>query len=396
MKLLSISGILPIPDLIKENDIIFQIYDHYTKEFPDTEIQFIRTIAYSNFLLAQIKEKWNRYYQAIQKGEYTDRGYHITVFPHFIFNAKEDLYSFLTKSLYYQNLFKVQKFDDFDLIHAQRIFPEGYLAYKISQKFSIPYVLTVRKETHYFNGSYAEKQAKKILEHASHITTLTKMSFSYFDNKYPAKTHLIPHGIANRFFAEHGGSGKGPVEILTIARLLAYKRIEVVVKALSKLKDKYDFRYTIIGEGPRKEIIRQCIEEYNMQDRVNMVSRVPHEEIPNIYAGSDIFVLASYPETFGRVYFEAMASGLPTICCRNSGVDGLFVNGESGFSVDHEDPEELVNVLEKLIQDETFRQKMGKAGQQVVREYTWPRIVQKYHAVYQRSITSRQGVKPDV
>lgn len=387
MKLLSISGILPIPDLIKENDIIFKIYDHYREAYPETEVHFIRTIVYSNYLLAAIKDKWNRYYQAIQKGRYIDRGYPVTIFPHFIFQCREDLFTLLAKNAYYQNLDKVQHFTSFDLIHAQRIFPEGYLARKMSEELDIPYVLTVRKESNYFNGSYAERRARKIMEGASQITTLNPEVHAFFSERYPGKTMMIPHGVEERFFnAESQNKNEERIEILTVAKLWEYKRIEAVVETLSQLKDQYNFKYTIIGEGPRLESIRQCIREHNMQSYVEMIGRVPHEDIPSWYAAADIFVLVSYPETFGRVYFEAMASGTPIVCSRNSGVDGLFVEGESGFAVDHQKPDELRDVLEYLIQHKDAREKIGRAGQQLVRKYTWPKIVESYNAVYQQAL----------
>lgn len=386
MKLLSISGILPIKGLVKENDIIFQIYDHYRSIYPKTKVHFIRTIVYSNFFLAQLKDKWDRYYQAKKRGTYQERGYDVTVFPHFIFQSNEDVFTFLSKAAYYQNLGKLQKFKSFDLIHAQRIFPEGYLAYKLSEKYSIPYVLTVRKERNYFNDSASEKRARQILGNASHITVLNKKIHSFFNEKYPGKTTLIPHGIEKRFFSDQLGETGGPVQILTVAKLWGYKRIKPVIKALSNFKGRYDFKYIIVGKGPQKQSIEQYIQKHGMQEYVEMIPRIPHEEIPKMYADSDIFVLASYPETFGRVYFEAMAAGIPIICSKNSGVDGLFVDGESGLSVDHKRPEALQDALEKLIQDKQKRLAMGKAGQEVVLKYTWPKVVKKYHSVYEQAV----------
>ncbi len=387
MKILSICGILPIPDLKEdENDIVFHTYDYYLEKYPSDEIDFILPVPYANYLMSKMGKKFYRRYKLKKIKNYTDRGYHITIFPYFIVLINLNQYTWMHKFLYQHNKEKIKKFADYDLIHAHRIFPEGYLAYKMSEKLSIPYVITVRKEERYFNGGKAEDIATEILDSASEITTLNSYSYNLLKPHYP-DIHLLPHGVEERFFTDADKqSNRSQIKILTVARLLKLKNIEKVIFVLSKLKNEYNLKYQIVGNGPHRDAIKEYIDKYSMHDHVEMISHVDHEEIQNVYAGADIFTMISYPETFGRVYFEAMAAGLPIVCAENSGVHGFFEEEVSGFSVEHNNTQELQHVLEKLLRNETLRTEVGNKGRELVRNYSWPVVIEKYREIFREAL----------
>jgi len=81
-----------------------------------------------------------------------------------------------------------------------------------------------------------------------------------------------------------------------------------------------------------------------------------------VYNGSDIFVMASQMESFGLVYAEAMACGLPVIGTSVGGVPEIIINNITGFLVPPDNPVELGKKIEIFITDEKKREKMGKAG----------------------------------
>ena len=99
-------------------------------------------------------------------------------------------------------------------------------------------------------------------------------------------------------------------------------------------------------------------------------------------ANYDIFILPSYYETFGRVYFEAMAAGIPVICAKNSGIYGYFKESVEGFSVDHKDINDICSKLELLIKDPSLRTQIGRNARKLVEAYTWENVVQELHQIY--------------
>ncbi len=86
------------------------------------------------------------------------------------------------------------------------------------------------------------------------------------------------------------------------------------------------------------------------------------QEMPLVYNGSDIFAMASQMESFGLVYTEAMACGLPVIGTSVGGVPEIIVNNTTGFLIAPDSPIELEKKLAILMTDEKRRARMGKAG----------------------------------
>jgi glycosyltransferase involved in cell wall biosynthesis len=176
------------------------------------------------------------------------------------------------------------------------------------------------------------------------------------------------------------------VRIITVARLVKLKNIDKVIHALSRLKQKYHFRYTIAGDGPEKNYLTNLVHHYDMQDIIQLTGKIPHQEIADILCEHDIFIMPSYFETFGRVYFEAMALGLPVICAKNSGIYGFFEEMKEGISVDHANIDDIAGKLELLISDRSLRHKIGNNGNELVKQYTWKNLAIKFNRIYNDSL----------
>ncbi len=162
--------------------------------------------------------------------------------------------------------------------------------------------------------------------------------------------------------------------------------------ALANLKNKYAFRYTIVGSGPEKNALVSLTRKLNLTQRVDFLEIVPYRNIPAEMGKNDIFILPSYFESFGRVFFEAMAVGLPIICAKNTGVHGYFIEGEAGFSVIHYDVADIENKLSLLLSNAELRKEMGQKAKKLMYNYTWDKIVVTFHDLYERSIYSKSHV----
>jgi glycosyltransferase involved in cell wall biosynthesis len=100
--------------------------------------------------------------------------------------------------------------------------------------------------------------------------------------------------------------------------------------------------------------------------------------------------MPSYFETFGRVYFEAMAVGLPIICAKNSGIFGLFREGEEGMAVDHTNVAAIADALAFLIDHKEERLKIGKQGQELVNGFTWQNRARDLRKIYMEVVSPLQ------
>lgn len=106
-----------------------------------------------------------------------------------------------------------------------------------------------------------------------------------------------------------------------------------------------------------------------------------HDEIVELYKQADICVVPSlWPEPFGLVAVEAMASGRPVCASRIGGLEGIVLHGETGFLFDAGDHAALAGYLGVLLDDADLRTRMGKAARaRAEEEYDWRRLVERHY-----------------
>lgn len=383
MNILSITGILPIAKIIHSNDFLIPLYTSYKNKYPKDKITFIRLKAYKPF------SKLNRKLKEFRSFEL--HGFKVKMLSYFSTWRFPDMHSILASyTAWFFNKRKIIRYikvHEIDLIHAEYIIPDGYLAYLISKKCHIPFLVTTHYEFRYFDSPISRRIALKVLQNAAYVTPLNYAAMEIY-KKYEVKNVLIvPHGIEQPFLdisPEYDGSKE--TRILSVGALIALKNLDKVLYALANLKQKFNFRYTIVGSGPEKENLASLAASLNLLEQVDFLGKIPYQNIPAIMGKHDIFILPSYFESFGRVLFEAMAIGLPIICAKNTGVHGYFREGEAGFSVRHDDVADIQNKLSLLLNSAELRKEMGQKAKKLMYNYTWDKIADTFHDLYENSL----------
>jgi glycosyltransferase involved in cell wall biosynthesis len=390
LKILSISGILPIPGLITSNDFVLETYKTYSGLFPEDRVTLVRPTQYKTNI-KKIITGTTEFDKLNKKTEWNIGGFRVFILPFFSARRFRNVQGLVTHSIYLLNRKKIEAIlsaAEPDVIHAQYIFPDGLLAYRLHKKYGIPYVITTHNELFYFRHLVSERFAMKVLRSASAILPINFRSYSFFTGRGLSTTMLLPLGFHKSFLRLQKEPSVGPVKIVTIAELIPLKNIDKVIRAVAALGDEVQFTYTIIGRGPEKQRLNALVADKGMQDRIQFKEHVPHDRIADELYNYDIFIMPSYVETFGRVYFEAMAMGIPVICARNSGIHGYFKEGVEGFSVDHRNIEEISSLLKRLIANPVERLKVGQQGRKMVENYTWERIAGVLRERYQEAVTN--------
>jgi len=116
-------------------------------------------------------------------------------------------------------------------------------------------------------------------------------------------------------------------------------------------------------------------------------------------AATDLFAMPSRVDSFGIVYLEAWAYGLPVIGCHAGGVPDVIDDGQDGLLVPFGDQASLSSAIETLLTDPDRRRRLGQRGRaKVETTYTWGQIYQKLEAVYREVAASpvlpKGGGKP--
>ena len=168
--------------------------------------------------------------------------------------------------------------------------------------------------------------------------------------------------------------------LMTVARLVRRKGHDLVLRALTLLKDRADIRYVIVGDGEDRSRLEEIITRNGLEDMVIFAGRVPALELPDYYRLCDLYVMPNreVPEVtdslegFGISFIEASACGKPSIAGRSGGTDAAVLEGETGYLVDPENPVELAEKIRLLLDDPMRREEMGCRGRKrVERDFTW-------------------------
>lgn len=166
--------------------------------------------------------------------------------------------------------------------------------------------------------------------------------------------------------------------ILTVARIHPRKGQADFARAMARLPERLRrrLRYQLVGTGDDRylrEIVAIC---QAAQIAVEHLPRVENAELPTLYAACDLFALTSRAladsvEGFGIVYLEAAAFGRPVLAYASGGVSEAVHDHETGLLVSEGDIDGLAHALEKLMQDDALRQRLGRAGCIFARSFSW-------------------------
>jgi spore coat protein SA len=120
--------------------------------------------------------------------------------------------------------------------------------------------------------------------------------------------------------------------------------------------------------------------------QIEIMGAISRPELINQFKTAGVLVLPSiYPEGFGIPIIEAGASFTPAVCARRGGMPEVVDDGKTGLLVEAGDVNALAAALNRLLDDESLRQSMGKAAhERVVQNFTWDRIADSLLAEYCR------------
>ena len=135
---------------------------------------------------------------------------------------------------------------------------------------------------------------------------------------------------------------------LVYLRYQLFSNSYVLIKAFAEVEKNNNCHLTIMGDGSQLNTLKGMANELGVADKITFYGRYKRNEFAEKLKESDAFVLVSRDETFGIVYVEAMAAGLPVIASRCGGPED-FVNEDNGLLVDIEDIDGLAVAMQTMI-----------------------------------------------
>lgn len=171
--------------------------------------------------------------------------------------------------------------------------------------------------------------------------------------------------------------------VVTIARYSHEKGIDLLLKAWSIVEKKIsDWRLDVYGDGERASYEQQIDELKINRKCCKLHGRT--DDVEKEYCNSSIFVLSSRFEGFGMVLTEAMVCGLPVVSFDCPwGPRSIITDGEDGILVENGNIDLLASSLSRLMNDESLRQSMSKAGLKNVHRFNIEQIADQWRNMFE-------------
>jgi glycosyltransferase involved in cell wall biosynthesis len=207
----------------------------------------------------------------------------------------------------------------------------------------------------------------------------------------PSRVQVVSNGVDVERLRRHRprmevrrelGLAEGVQVVGLVARLDHWgKGHREFFSALAALKSRYPVEGLIIGGGRREEEVEQLAVEMGLAGRVHFLGQ--RQDIPDLLAVLDIFVLPSHSEGVSLALLEAMAAGLPVIASRVGSLPEVVADGDNGLLIPAKDPEALAQALARLLDDPALAKKLGdKARLDVEQNFSLDRLGREINEIY--------------
>ena len=170
--------------------------------------------------------------------------------------------------------------------------------------------------------------------------------------------------------------------VLHASNFRKIKRIGDVIHIFKKLNDVIPSKLLLVGDGPERPMAEALCRELNLCDEIRFVGK--QQDMEEIFAIADLFLLPSEYESFGLSALEAMAGGAPVVSTNVGGLPEIITPGENGFMANIGDTSQMAQYAIDILKDEnTFKRFKANARKQA-ENFDITRIVPQYEHLYER------------
>ncbi len=240
-----------------------------------------------------------------------------------------------------------------DVIHSH--FGAGFLP--LARREGIPAVYT----EHFSGAAAAEPDASELNRERRTYALADRLicvsdQLSEQVRRHTGADSRVIHNIVDMDVFTPPETPREPEAVFRFAaagNLIRRKGYDLLLTAMAELTGRGLNAYlTVIGDGEERENLLAMTGRLGLGDRVRFTGRLTRQEMIPVYRGADAFVLASRMETFGVVYIEAMAAGLPVIATICGGPED-FVTPETGLLIEKENTDALAGAMAEMIRRRT-------------------------------------------
>lgn len=297
-----------------------------------------------------------------------------------------------------------------DLIHGHSSHRASWPACRAASRRALPFVYEMRglwEETAVAKGMYG-RRSLRYFYHRRHELALAHKAQRVFVISESLRTEMLRRGVpetklvvvsngvtrhaettaADETLRERHGLAHDFV-LGYIGALNKYESLHLIIAAVARLRERgKSVKGVIVGEGPEKENLRACAQRYGVLDQILFLGPIAPEKVRAYYALIDVFVLARSETRVTQLVtplkpFEAMAAGKCVLVSALPALQEAVQNEVTGLCFRPDDVEHLIAQCERLLHNETLRQKLGQAAREWVTTHRqWNNLVEIYREHY--------------
>jgi D-inositol-3-phosphate glycosyltransferase len=235
---------------------------------------------------------------------------------------------------------------------------------------------------------------RRLINAVDRVTACSRYNAAEVRERFGREACVVYNGVDIDLFAprppdvawEERIAAPGTPVALWAGRLERWKGTIDAVRAIALAR--HPVHLVIAGRGPEAGRLRAAAQSLGIADRVHMVGARPHEELPGMFAASDVVLGTSFAnETFGMTLAEASACARPVIATDFGGFPEVVRQNETGILVPPRAPAALAAAIDTLLDDPQRACRMGEAGRAwVASQFAWPIVADRVIAVYREAL----------
>lgn len=215
-----------------------------------------------------------------------------------------------------------------------------------------------------------------------------------YNEELANKFTVLGHPVDTDRFSPRPTDDRDSVDLITVSRLTPEKGLHYIFEALTPLlAERDDIRYRILGSGPMRGQLERLARERNIDDAVEFLGTVPHEQVPAMLNDHDIYLSHAvsnsvWEEFFGVANLEAMACELACVVSDSGGIPYVIRREETVEFVNQRDVIDLRRSVKRLLNDPNRRERLGRRARKYVEDtYALERIGRCYHEMVQEAVS---------
>lgn len=261
----------------------------------------------------------------------------------------ENILSFIGK-LALKNIYGdiIKKHGKPEIIHAH-FSGIGFMATILKDQMRVPLVITEHGSN--INKPHLNKKRKKraieAYKNSDRLISVSSNLGNIIQNHFNIKSEIVHNIVDTNSFNFVKRDGGEIFNYISVGNLIQGKGFNTLINAFYKAGFGENVKLIIIGDGPEYNNLQKQISDLDLNNKVQLLGFMEREDISKVMHKSNAFVLASRSETFGVVYIEALATGLPVIATSCGGPED-FINNQNGILVPVDDINKLAKALNEM------------------------------------------------